>query len=366
VRFVFNYFLSKQRNQDNYWYIVEEMKQNGQLTSNNWKGKFLDKYVLFKELPALKKNYTFLKEVDSNALYNATENLYNSYVRHFKKQGSKPHYKSKKNHIQAYTTRQIYGNIRIHNNHIKLPKLGFVRLSLSRNVIGCIINATVKRNPSGKYFISILTKVELCDFPKTESIVGIDVGVKDIAILSDGTIYRNPHLLKTFEDRLSKAQKVMSRRKVGSSNWNKARIKVAKIHEKIANSRKDYLDKISTEIVKNHDIIGLENISTSQLLKNNLNLMSKKIADVSWRKFINMIEYKSKWYGKKVIIIERNFPSSQLCSCCGYKNIQVKNLCIREWECPNCYTQHNRDFNAAKNIKNEAIRILTVGTTGIA
>ena len=312
---------------------------------NNEKIGYKQTSAMLTELKS-QEEFAFLREADSVALQQALRDLDISFSRFFKKYAKYPRFRKKSDNHQSYRT--LSKNICFVGNCIKLPKLGYVKSKISMPVNGKINNATIKQTPSGKYFCVLNVEVPDVFYSNDGCMVGLDVGIKTFYTDSNNNILTNPKNLIKSEKKLAKEQRKLSRMVKGSSNWNRQRIKVARIHEKITNQRNDFLHKESTKLVKENQIICIEDLNVKGMVRNHK--LAKAISDVSWSKFFDMLEYKSAFYGTEIIKVPRFYPSSQTCGCCGYKNLNIKNLSIREWECPVCGTYHDRDGNAAKNI----------------
>ena len=328
VRFIYNKMLTDK---------IEYYKETGEILKNT---------------PAqYKKEFTWLKEVDSLALANTQQNLEKAYKNFFRdKSIGFPKFKSKKSHRYSYTTNNQKGTIFFDDNwkYIKIPKLkSKIKIKCHRKFTGIIKSATISKTPSNKYYISILVDCEHYFTQEVENKIGIDMGLDVFCALSNGTKIQNPRFIKQYEDKLAYEQRKLSRKTKGSKRYEKQRIKVAKIHEKISNCRKDFLHKLSNVITNENQVIIMETLSSKEVQQNKQ--LAKSVSDVSWFEFSRQLEYKSKWKGRIFHKIDKWYPSSQICSCCGY-NDGKHTLDIREWTCNNCNTHHDRDINAATNI----------------
>jgi len=308
----------------------------------------------------LKKAYEWLKEVDKFALTNAVYNMDSAYQKFFKEHAGYPNFKSKRNSIKSYTTNFTNGNIEVlfDKNKIKLPKLKLVKAKVHRKFDGKIKSATISQVPSGKYFVSILVETEHVPMESTGSLIGIDLGIKDLLITSDGDKFDNQKLTKKYEKKLAKEQRKLSHKKKNSKNRDKQRIIIARIHETISNARKDCLHKISHKLISENQVIVSENLAVSNMVKTHN--LAKAIQDCGWHELTRQLSYKSDWNNRQYVKIGRFTKSSQPCHICGYINTETKNLAVREWTCPQCGTVHDRDVNATINILNEGLKLLNV------
>lgn len=306
----------------------------------------------------LKKEYQWLKEVDKFALTNSVYNMDSAYQKFFKEHTGYPKFKSKRNKKKSYKTNLTCTNIEVsfENNKIKLPKLKWVKAKIHREFIGKIKSVTMSQIPSGKYFVSILVETEHIPMKENNNSVGIDLGIKDLLITSDGEKFDNIRTTKKYEDKLAKEQRVLTHKQKFSKNYEKQRIKVARIHEKIHNTRVDHLHKISHQLISENQVVVSEDLNIEGMRQNHN--LAKTISDCGWYELTRQLTYKAEWNGRKYIKIGRYVPSSQTCSICGFVNKDTKDLSVREWICPQCGTVHDRDINAAINILNEGMRML--------
>ena len=342
-RFVYNQTLAYRKK------LYETKKESiSRIDCNNWKNKFL------------KVQYEWLKEIDKFALDNAVINMDSAYQKFFKEHSGYPKFKSKRNNKKSYKTNYTNKNIEVsfEKNKIKLPKLKWVKTKVHREFVGKIKSATISQVPSGKYFVSILVETEHIPMKENDNSVGIDLGIKDLLITSDGEKFDNIRTTKKYEDKLAKEQRKLSHKVKGSKNWNKQRIKVARIHEKIHNTRIDNLHKISHQLISENQVIVSEDLAVSNMMKNHN--LAKAVLDCGWYELTRQLAYKAEWSGRTYIKIGRYVPSSQTCNVCGFVNKDTKSLSVREWICPVCGTVHDRDINAAINILNEGMKMLNV------
>ncbi|WP_457626895.1 RNA-guided endonuclease TnpB family protein, partial [Persephonella sp.] len=318
-------------------------------------------YEYKKKLPQLKEEYPYLKQANSQSLQESVKNLDRAYKNFFEGRAEFPKFKKKKSkqtihipqHFEIKRASKKKGLLKIPKLKTKIP------IKMHRQIEGKIRSISITKTPDGRYYLNVLTKREIKPLKSTNKTAGVDVGIKEFAIIYDGeNTYHieNPKYLQEAEKKLIKLQRQLSRKQKGSKNYEKARQKVAKQHQKIVNQRKDFLHKVSSAITKQYDAIVVESLNIKGMIQNEK--LSKQIADVSWYEFMRQLEYKARWYGRQIIKADRFYPSSKTCSVCGYKNDQLT-LSVRKWQCPVCKTVHDRDENASKNLYKVGLTHLT-------
>lgn len=332
--------------------------------------KFTSKKERSANLVPLKETNDFLKEVDSTALQQSVMDLNSALDNFFKNRNNFgfPKFKSKHNMKQSYRTPYNNGSATVlDNKHIKLPKLGRVKTKrFDMPEVYKVLNITVEKTNTGKYYASICIETEVQPLPKTGKQVGFDLGLKDLLIGSDETRYERPKYDYVFKDKLAKEQRKLSKMRTKLEraklnldecrNYQKQKHKVAKLYEHISNCAKDFNHKLSRRLVEEYDFIAMEDLNVSGLIKNHK--LAYSISDVRWSQLLGFIKYKCQWYGKRFIQVDRFYASSKICSECGtYHKDIVSSLSVREWTCPDCGTYHDRDVNAAKNILNQALSV---------
>ena len=353
-RYVWNYFLNINKHRLNHHKSV------------------LNYNKMSKLLTLLKRKKTWLNQCEKSVLQNTIKYQYQTFLKFFKKECGFPKFKSYKNNYQSIKMNYTNGNIGIlekdieytstgkfkkQNCKIKLPKIKQVKIAYSRQYEGRIVSCTLSRDTDNKYYISLCcVDIEINPLEQTGAVVGIDLGIKEFATTSDNEIINNPKFYRKYEEKLIKSQRKLSKRKKGSNNRNKQRLKVNKWHKKIANCRIDFLQKLSTKLIRDYDIICMEDLNSSGMIKNHK--LAKSISDASFFEFNRELEYKARWNYKLISRIDRFYPSSQICSHCGNKSSQTKDLSVRTYICEECGLEIDRDYNASINILNEGLRIL--------